>query len=159
MKRLSLGLSLLFPLLALAAPLDGAPGREAADKERVLDLTGKLVCTCGCANIIVRYCDCGQAAEMTKEVAAMVAADKSDDDIYSAFEKKYGKKVRGAPKPEGFNMLAWVLPFVGLALGGVIVAVVVRRLRTPVEESGPPQTDEQVIEDRYRELLDRELEE
>lgn len=155
MKRLSLVL-----LLTLAsAPLAGAPASETAEKERVLGLTGNLVCTCGCANIIVRYCDCGQAAEMTKEVATMVAANASDADIYKAFEKKYGKHVLGAPKPEGFNVLAWVLPFIGLAVGGVIVGVVVRRLRAPVQDQGSPQADEPVIDDKYRELLDRELEE
>jgi len=154
MKRLSLVL-----LLAICAPLAGAPAPNAAAKERVLDITGKLVCTCGCANIIVRYCDCGQAADMTKEVATMVAASSSDADIYKAFEKKYGKKVLGAPKPEGFNVLAWVLPFLGLAFGAVVVAVVVRRLRTPVPETGSPEADQPVIQDKYRELLDRELEE
>jgi len=155
MKRLSLAL-----VLALAfGPAAGAPPADKAEKERVLGITGNLVCTCGCANIIVRYCDCGQAAEMTKEVAAMVADNRSDGDIYKAFEKKYGKHVLGAPKPEGFNVLAWVLPFLGLALGGVIVAVVVKRLRTPTPENGPDQADQPVIDDKYRELLDRELEE
>jgi len=89
----------------------------------------------------------------------MVADNRSDGDIYKAFEKKYGKHVLGAPKPEGFNVLAWVLPFLGLALGGVIVAVVVKRLRTPTPENGPDQADQPVIDDKYRELLDRELEE
>ena len=155
MKQLSLALLLILASGALA----GSPPAEKVGKERVLGITGNLVCTCGCANIIVRYCECGQAADMTKEVAAMVAADKSDADIYKVFEKKYGKKVLGAPKPEGFNVLAWVLPFLGLALGGVIVAVVVRRLRTPVQEQGPSQSNEPTIDDKYRELLDRELEE
>ena len=155
MKRLSLAVILALAFGAVA----GAPPAEKAEKERVLGITGNLVCTCGCANIIVRYCDCGQAAEMTKEVATMVADNRSDGDIYKAFEKKYGKHVLGAPKPEGFNVLAWVLPFLGLALGGVIVAVVVKRLRTPIPENGPDQTDQPVIDDKYRELLDRELEE
>ncbi|RPJ58226.1 MAG: hypothetical protein EHM23_18075 [Acidobacteria bacterium] len=129
------------------------------EKQRVKALTGNLVCTCGCANIIVANCDCGQAAEMTKEVAAFVRAGKADAEIYQAFEKKYGPAVLGAPKLEGFNVLAWVLPFVGLGLGAVIVVVVIRKLhprttQEPEAELTPPEIDE-----KYRRLLDEELSE
>lgn len=146
------GLLLLLPLVF------GIAAEAKTEKERVSELTGNLVCTCGCANIIVANCDCGQAAEMTKEVSAFVKAGKADAEIYQLMEKKYGPAVLGAPKLEGFNILAWVLPFVGLGLGAVIVAVVVKRLRPrnqePEVEQVPPEIDE-----KYRRLLAEELEE
>ncbi len=144
------------PVLLLLTVALGFAADAPTEKERVAKLTGNLVCTCGCANIIVASCDCGQAAEMRKEVAAFVSAGKTDAEIYQAFEKKYGPAVLGAPELKGFNVLAWVLPFVGLGLGAVIVVVVVRKLHPknaePEVEQAPTEIDE-----KYRQLLDEEL--
>jgi len=151
-RSLAIPLLLLLPLAVVLAL--GAQN----DKDRVKLLTNNLVCTCGCAHIIVASCDCGQAAEMRKEVATFVSAGRTDAEIYEAFEKKYGPAVLGAPKLEGFNILAWVLPFVGLALGGLIVVVVVRRLR-PKEEQAEVEQPPAEIDEKYRQLLDEELSE
>jgi len=153
MSRLKLALVLLLLAIGLGFAA-GAP----MDKARVAKLTGNLVCTCGCANIIVASCDCGQAAEMRKEVAAFVSAGKTDGEIYQAFEKKYGPAVLGAPKLQGFNVLAWVLPFVGLGLGAVIVVVVVRKLHPKIAEPAAEQAPAE-IDERYKRLLDEELSE
>ncbi|MFB3903633.1 MAG: cytochrome c-type biogenesis protein CcmH [Acidobacteriota bacterium] len=146
------------PALLLLAVVFTLASGAPSEKQRVRTLTGNLVCTCGCANIIVASCDCGQAAEMRKEVAALVKAGKTDAEIYQAFEKRYGPGVLGAPKLEGFNVLAWVLPFAGLALGAVIVVMVVRKLHPktaePEFEPAPVQMDE-----KYRQLLEEELSE
>ncbi len=143
-------------LLLLSVAL-GFTADAPAEKERVAKLTGNLVCTCGCANIIVASCDCGQAAEMRKEVAAFVSAGKADAEIYQAFEKKYGPAVLGAPKLQGFNVLAWVLPFLGLGLGAVIVVVVVKRLHPTNQEPEVEQASAE-IDEKYRQRLDEELE-
>jgi len=42
---------------------------------------------------------------------------------------KYGERILSAPTKQGFNLMAWVLPFVALALGGAVVGVVVKRWR------------------------------
>ncbi|RPI20977.1 MAG: hypothetical protein EHM61_25865 [Acidobacteria bacterium] len=146
-------------LLMLCLSTVGWAAEAPTEKERVSKLTNNLVCTCGCANIIVASCDCGQAADMRKEVATFVKEGKTDALIFAAFEKKYGPKVLGAPKLEGFNVLAWVLPFVGLAVGAVVVVAVVRKLRpkgaeTEAVEAMPPELDE-----KYRKLLEEEMRE
>ncbi|HXK59732.1 MAG TPA: cytochrome c-type biogenesis protein CcmH [Acidobacteriota bacterium] len=137
----------------------GLVAQSSDDKQRVSTLTNNLVCTCGCANIIVASCDCGQAAEMRKEVAAFVQAGKTDAEIYEAFEKKYGPAVLGAPKLQGFNILAWVLPFVGLAAGAVLVIVVVKRLRPSIPEPETAEAKPPEIDEKYRRLLEEELRE
>lgn len=147
----------LAPVLLLLAVGLGFAAGAPMDKARVAKLTGNLVCTCGCANIIVASCDCGQAAEMRKEVAAFVSAGKTDGEIYQAFEKKYGPAVLGAPKLQGFNVLAWVLPFVGLGLGAVIVVVVVRKLH-PRDPDPEVEQASAEIDEQYRQRLDEELE-
>jgi cytochrome c-type biogenesis protein CcmH len=135
----------------------GLYGQGDKARERVSKITNNLVCTCGCANIIVASCDCGQAAAMRKETAEFVQAGVADADIYLAFEKKYGPAVLGAPKLQGFNVLAWVLPFAGLFAGAIVVVFVVRKLRRkedPAELEEHPEIDE-----KYRRWLEEELEE
>jgi cytochrome c-type biogenesis protein CcmH len=131
-------------------------GHAATEKERVARITSNLTCTCGCAHLTVASCGCGQATEMIEEVTTFVRAGRSDVQIYQAFEKKYGPAVLGAPKLQGFNILAWVLPFVGLGFGAVIVVVVVRRLHPKNRE---PETDQLPVEidEKYRRLLEEEL--
>lgn len=41
----------------------------------------------------------------------------------------YGECIPAAPKPPGFNRLAYVLPFVALAAGLVVIAVTPHRRR------------------------------
>jgi len=96
---------------------------------------------------------------MRKEVAAFVQAGKTDAEIYEAFEKKYGPAVLGAPKLQGFNILAWVLPFVGLAAGAVLVIVVVKRLRPSIPEPETAEAKPPEIDEKYRRLLEEELRE
>lgn len=148
----------LATLLVSAAAL--AAAAQTTEKERVSKITNNLVCTCGCANLIVAKCGCGQAAEMTSEVAALVQKGASDAEIFQAFEKKYGPAVLGEPKAVGFNLLAWILPFVGLALGGATVVMVLRRLKPP--DAAATAADEQAAaqpDEETRRLIDEELRE
>ena len=151
MKRLSAPCLAMILLLSVPALADGGPD------EMVSRITGNLVCTCGCANIVVRSCDCGLAAEMSAEVRQLVLDGKSEEEVYALFEEKHGVQVLGAPKPEGFNLLAWIVPFVGLFFGLGIVVVVTKRLSRTVDPNSTPKPPK--IEAKYRRMLDRELRE
>ena len=151
MKRPSWGSLVLIGLLSVPILAEDGPD------EMVSRITGNLVCTCGCANIVVRSCDCGLAAEMSAEVRQLVLDGKSEEEVYTLFEEKHGVQVLGAPKPEGFNLLAWILPFAALFFGLCIVVVVAKRLSRSADPNAgrkPPQ-----IEAKYRRMLDRELRE
>ncbi|GAB4239213.1 MAG: hypothetical protein Kow00109_14000 [Acidobacteriota bacterium] len=115
------------------------------------------MCVCGCSNMIVAKCSCGKAAEMTAEVQRLLESGATKEAVLTAFEEKYGSWVLAAPKAEGFNWAAWILPFVALALGSVIVAVVYRNLRgstlaPPPGDSATPPTpgDSEAIDHRKR---------
>lgn len=67
---------------------------------------------------------------------------KTKDEILAYFSGKYGEKILSSPSTSGFNLVAWVLPFVLLGLGGVVVGLTVVRWsgRQPPASGGPPQT-------------------
>jgi len=68
------------------------------------------------------------ARHMKRQVRAMVAAGYSDEQIFAYLENSYGEFIRLSPRPEGMNLLVWVLPLAALVIGaGVVVWLVGRK--------------------------------
>ncbi len=65
----------------------------------------------------------------------------------------FGPAVLAAPPREGFNWTAWVMPFVALLLGLVVVQQVIRRWRARPSEPPP----EPAVLDRYRKSIERDI--
>jgi cytochrome c-type biogenesis protein CcmF len=122
-----------------------------------------LICLCGdagCGKKIVSECTCSKAAETRTEIAGLVAQGKTKDEVFAYYVAKYGsQEVLGAPIDQGFNRLAWLLPY-GAALGfGIAGVFAVRKWsRHPHEEPVPAQTAAPAEDAALRERLDRELE-
>lgn len=140
---------------ALAGPVAPAPDtRQLVDR-----VTSNLVCVCGCANMVVRNCTCLKAAEMEQEVSELAAQGKTERQIYSIAREKYGDCVLASPTAQGFNLLAWVLPFLGLAIGLIIVAVVIRRLLAAPAKAPAASVAPTVMDPKYRRMLEKALRE
>jgi len=63
---------------------------------------------------------------MRHELTAAVDAGKSDHEVLAMFVEKYGATVLAAPTHSGFDMVAWILPYVALIVGIGGVALIVR---------------------------------
>lgn len=90
-----------------------------------------LTCQCGCG-LTVHSCNhvnCGSALPLKKEIGEQIVEGRSLSEILSHFENKYGEVVLSAPTTRGFNLAAWVMPFVVLGVGSLIVGVVLARWR------------------------------
>lgn len=85
------------------------------------EITNGLACTCGC-NMVVSACEgsmeCSVAKQITDQVTQMVNEGQSKDEIIRSFVKKYGERILAAPTKKGFNLMAWIMPFLALMLGG-----------------------------------------
>ena len=68
---------------------------------------------------------------MHRDVMALVDGGYTADEILQAFENVYGERVLMAPKREGFNQLAYLLPGSVIAAGAVALALLLRRWRRP----------------------------
>lgn len=149
MKRLSWGLILL---------LVGSVAVSARDAEHAIvhRITGALMCTCGCPHLI-RQCgdECSLAPQLKEGIAQLVRSGTEEQEILDMFVAKHGASVLAVPKAEGFNLLAWVLPFVGLGVGAMVVFMVARNLRPVGDGKVNPNTSE--IDSQYRKLIDEEL--
>jgi cytochrome c-type biogenesis protein CcmF len=122
------------------------------------DVEANLVCMCGtCGRQRISECTCSVAADMREEVAQLVSQGKDREAIMQYFITKYGsQEVLGAPIDEGFNRLAWALPYAAGLLGITLVGgMAVRWSRTRESPSTAAVTGRSDLEDR----LDDELRE
>jgi len=89
------------------------------DSARFNNLGHRLMCVCGC-NYVLLECNhvgCPYSDRMRSELAANVDRGDSDDRTLQTFVEKYGPAVLLAPTTKGFNRVAWIMPFLALALG------------------------------------------
>jgi len=95
---------------------------------RFKDLGHQLMCICGCNQILLEcnHVGCPDSDMMRNELMAGVTRGDSDSLVEQAFVQKYGPTVLAAPTTTGFNRTAWIVPFVALGLGLLLVVLVVR---------------------------------
>ncbi len=92
----------------------------------------------------------------------MIAKGMSRAQIIAFYRRQYGEKVLSAPTTEGFNLLAWTMPFIALALGGGAMVLAVGRWRSN-PPAGPSDSKPGVapasFDPELRRKLEKELEE
>ena len=113
-------------LLALAVLAFVGAGDPAA---RFTDLGHQLMCICGCHQVLLEcnHVGCPASDNMRNELMAGLTRGDSDSLVEQAFVQKYGPTVLAAPPTTGaVNRAAWIVPFLALFSGLVVVAAVVR---------------------------------
>jgi cytochrome c-type biogenesis protein CcmH len=88
-----------------------------------------LTCQCGCGLTVAscNHLECSSAVPARKKIAESLAAGESGEQILEDFRKEYGEKVLSSPVAEGFNMMAWIAPYLGIFLAGAAMFVFFRR--------------------------------
>ena len=99
----------------------------ASDSARFNDLGHRLMCTCGCAQLLgeCNHVGCTESGRERNELSAAIASGSTDQQILNSFAAKYGMTVLAAPPTRGFSLVAWVAPFAvfAAALLGTILLV------------------------------------
>jgi cytochrome c-type biogenesis protein CcmH len=83
----------------------------------------------------------------------MLDQGMSEASILEAFVNQYGRVVLTKLPAEGFNLLAWTMPFVVIVLGLAMIWLFVRRFRKPAVEL--PGDSETLA--RYQERIEEDL--
>jgi cytochrome c-type biogenesis protein CcmH/NrfF len=96
------------------------------------NLGHKLMCRCGCNQVLLEcnHVGCTYSDSMRNELMAGLQRGDSDDLVLQAFVQKYGPTVLAAPTTTGFNRVAWIMPFVALTGGLLLVVVIVKAWNT-----------------------------
>jgi cytochrome c-type biogenesis protein CcmH len=106
----------------------------------------KLMCTCGCAQLL-GGCDhvgCPNRGEENELLRSGIASNQTDQQIFDSFVVRYGAVVLAAPTTHGFDLLAWIAPFAVFAAASLGTILLVRRWsigKTQTAQSNTPMDD------------------
>lgn len=103
-------------------------------------LEHRIRCQCGCT-LDVFTCrttdfSCQVSPAMHRDIMSLVEGGYDEREIVNAFVAVYGEAVLMAPPRTGFNIVGYVLPGIGIAVGAVLLAVIIRGLRRPADSAG-----------------------
>ena len=146
-------------LLLLSFLLSGFVLVTAAIALTVDDIAKDLICTCGCGKML-NVCEMESAKQMKASIKEMIDQGQGRDQIIKYFVDRYGEKVLAAPPKRGFNLTAWIIPFVVIVIGAGIVYLVITRgvFRGKIRQKRMRKNPPPEIEGKYSEKLKKELE-
>jgi cytochrome c-type biogenesis protein CcmF len=123
------------------------------------DLRGAIICMCGdCGRKRVGECLCPVAAAERDEIAKLVQAGKTRDEVIQYFVAKYGSQEPLAePIDKGFNRLAWFFPYAAGIVGIAVVGGVAIRWSRRARKIDAPQPLQAVASPALQQQLDDEL--
>ncbi|MGH3104345.1 MAG: cytochrome c-type biogenesis protein [Gaiellaceae bacterium] len=151
MKRIALSVA----VLALAAPALASETRPT-----LVELESEVICpTCLTP---LDQSDAPIARRMKSFIAARIAAGDTKSEIKDSLVAQFGQQVLAAPPKEGFNLLAWLLPLVGIVLAAGVLSLLVwswsrGREPAPAAEADPSRNGHRSLEPELERRLDEEL--
>lgn len=163
---------LLFGLMAAllwfgvdAALAQDAPATEAVEgvtPNDVNEVARELWCPL-CSGVRLDACELKACDQMKDVIAIKLAEGENTESIKAYFIEQYGPQVLGEPPREGLNWLAWILPFVALILGALVLWRQISRMVRPATQavaagqapSAPAERNR--ADDEYAAKLDEEL--
>ena len=144
--------SWLFLLVLLTSqPLLAAEPEKFEEEVRML--ASELRCVV-CQNLSVADSPSEMAQQMRGIIREQLQQGKTPEQIKAYFVSKYGEWVLLAPSKKGFSLLLWVLPFVALAVGLLLVVLVVRSWVNKKNKLESPTVDPELVERVRREAAE-----
>ncbi|MGE5274195.1 MAG: cytochrome c-type biogenesis protein CcmH [Verrucomicrobiota bacterium] len=141
-------------LTALALLL-AAPAAASERHPTLGELEGEVMCPT-CKTTLDQ-----STAPIADRIRQFISARIADGDTKSEIERKlvlqFGPAVLAEPSKHGFNLLVWVLPFVALGLGAVVLAWLVWRWSRRRESEAPAAASAVPIDPELERRLDDEL--
>lgn len=117
----------------------------ATDKDALYEsLISDMACLCGCGTTL-KTCpheNCDKAVPARKEIRQMVDSGLSGPEVKNRMMKEHGEAILAAPTFKGFNVMAWVMPFVAIIAVGALVAMILKRWsgnRAPASADAAPK--------------------
>jgi cytochrome c-type biogenesis protein CcmH/NrfF len=138
-------------LLAMAVSAVAAP----AQRTTVHDIEDEVMCPiCG---TLLELADSPQAKREKVYIAKLVAAGKTKAEIKDALVAQYGASVLALPRASGFDLSAYLVPIVAIAIAAIALAFSVARWRRDGDRSSPDEDAAQAPQGGDAERLESDL--
>jgi cytochrome c-type biogenesis protein CcmH len=138
-----------------------APAAASEQNPTLPELERELICpTC---HELLAASTSPIAERMRAFIRARIAAGDTKSEIKAKLVDQFGESVLAAPPKSGFNLLAWVLPLVGIVLAAGVVGYLAyrwsrgRRAEEEDEASGPSANGRFTPDPELERRLDEEL--
>ena len=144
----------------VAVALVGVPAAYASERHPTLnELENEVMCpVCGTT---LAESDSPAAQQIKQFIRTSIARGETKSEIKSDLVRNYGESILAAPPKHGFNLLAWLLPLVGLAVAAVVLGVAAwqwSRSRPRETAVAPPSANGRgAIDPELERRLDEEL--
>ena len=128
-RRRGAAAALFAAISALVLAVMLAPVVSAQQSERAKRLGGRMMCVCGCNQILTacNHVGCTTSHAMLRELDDRIARGDSDELVLQSFIQEYGPTVLVDPPKTGFTGLVWIVPIVAPLLALWLVWELVRR--------------------------------
>ncbi|MEO8294550.1 MAG: cytochrome c-type biogenesis protein CcmH [Gemmatimonadota bacterium] len=131
---------------------------DADNDETIKNIEHKLKCSCGC-NLDIFTCrttdfTCTISPRLHQQVVGLYRGGSSEEQILQQFVDEYGEQALMAPRPEGFNIVGYVVPGIVIAIIGTSLAWYLGRRRQVVRatETASGEQQAQVVSATPEEL-------
>jgi len=115
-------------VLLLLALMFASPAAASERHPTLAELEHEVMCpTC---KTLLELSHAPIAERMRVFIRERIAAGETKSEIKAQLVDEFGEGVLAAPPMQGFGLLAWLLPFIGLFGAGAIVAVIAWRWKT-----------------------------
>ncbi len=147
--RLALILSTVFLMTAPTAAQSPPP---------IQVIKNSLTCVCDC-NMTVEACQgamaCESADKLTAEAQQLIDQGLDKNAVLASFISRYGEQILSAPTKKGFNLTAWVTPFLLILGAGFLIIQFVRKWSRQQEKQQQRKKSSGTGNDRrYEQMLD-----
>ena len=115
--------------------LEVLPAKPEGNRPTLADLEGEVMCPV--CNTTLDQSSSPEARRIEALISARIAAGDSKSEIKDVLVAEYGPSILAAPPKKGFNLLAWLLPFVALFGGALVLGFLAWRW-SHTREPGPP---------------------
>ena len=128
-------------------------------ESKVEQLIITLYCSCGCERDTIQHCVCENAQRFENEFRDRLAAGATVEQLRNDYIAKYGTQYSAVMPAQGFNIVAYVMPAVIIALLGAIVFLVLKLKRGSqlAQQPAPVEKNRSTSGELYKQI-EEELE-
>lgn len=153
-----LALSICGLTIFFAAPAGLARAQGPNIENEVIRIAKNLYCPV-CPATPLDVCSTQACLQWRTLIKEKLLAGQNEEQIRAYFVAQYGQRVLGAPPPEGFNLGAYLLPFLLLLAGGGVLFLTLRGWARVRQQSNPETLMPASIGGEYAARIARELKE
>jgi formate-dependent nitrite reductase complex subunit NrfG len=127
MRRFNILLTLRLIIAVVACVGLAAASQYTPEVEREASRVSGSVMSPFCPGRLIADCPSPAAIELREQIRKRIAAGETAEAIQAELLDTYGEFVRAAPTGKGFDLAAWLVPPIGLALAAIAVMLWMRR--------------------------------